>query len=338
MEIRTVGLHLGKTWFHGVGCRRPWAYRVATAIFAARVTAVSATAAVPDRHGSLLWSAPSGSHTSEVRSRRPPHAASICMPVREIAEERLSRCRGDRRSCPTPTMRFVPIKTADQLDPQALHRVRDRLVSRRTRVIKSAAGLSARAGAGPAYGASALRATAARNPGRGRQRTLHTHARPAPATAAGMASLGGRDPRADGEIAALAMADAACQRLVQIPGIGPLGATAMVASIGHGQAIRNSRDFAAWLGLVPRQHSSDGKPTLLGISKSGNSYLRRLLIHGARSACLHLHRQRHAPGRWTDRLEQRAHRNVVAVALANKLARIAWAVLPVAKPISRNGG
>jgi transposase len=129
------------------------------------------------------------------------------------------------------------------------------------------------------------------------------------------------------EIERIADEDAECQRLQQIPGVGPLVATAMVAAIGNGSAFVKGREFAAWLGLVPRQHSTGGKATLLGISKRGNPYLRRLFIHGARSILTRTHRDKLAFGSWMDQLERRMHRNVATVAVANKLARIAWAVL-----------
>ena len=120
-----------------------------------------------------------------------------------------------------------------------------------------------------------------------------------------------------------------------MPGVGALVATAMVASIGNGSAFRKGRDFAAWLGLVPRQHSTGGKAKLMGISKRGNEYLRRLFIHGARSVMMHANRLRHSVGAWLAQLETRVHRNVLAVALANKLARVAWAVLATEKPFCR---
>jgi len=119
----------------------------------------------------------------------------------------------------------------------------------------------------------------------------------------------------------------AAKRLMSIPGIGPLGATALLAAVGDGRQFRKARDLAAWLGLVPRQHSTGGKTTLLGISKRGNPYLRRLIIHGARSCVAHLNRERDRLGHWLDQLEQRMHRNKVIVALANKIARMVWAVL-----------
>jgi transposase len=104
-------------------------------------------------------------------------------------------------------------------------------------------------------------------------------------------------------------------------------ATAIVAAIGNGAAFRKGREFAAWLGIVPRQYSTGGKAKLFGISKRGNAYLRRILIHGARAAVLHIKRDRAPIGAWLDALDARAPKNVVVVAMANKLARIAWAVL-----------
>jgi transposase len=133
--------------------------------------------------------------------------------------------------------------------------------------------------------------------------------------------------RISGDIDAIACQDAACQRLRQIPGVGPLVATATVAAIGNGAAFRKGREFAAWLGLVPRQHSTGGKARLLGISKRGSIYLRRMFIHGARAMLLRVKYDTGRLGQWAHQLELRAPRNKVIVAVANKLARIAWAVL-----------
>jgi transposase len=129
------------------------------------------------------------------------------------------------------------------------------------------------------------------------------------------------------ELERISAADAGCTRIRRIPGIGPVVATAIVAAIGNGAAFRKGREFAAWLGIVPRQYSTGGKAKLFGISKRGNAYLRRILIHGARAAVLHIKRDRAPIGAWLDALDARASKNVVVVAMANKLARIAWAVL-----------
>ena len=131
----------------------------------------------------------------------------------------------------------------------------------------------------------------------------------------------------DDEFAATAKADAVARRLATIPGIGVLNATALAAAIGGAATFARGRDLAAWLGLVPRQATTGGKPPLLGISKRGNVYLRRLLIHGARAAMPSLLTTNTALGTWPRRLVGPVHKNAATVALANKLARIAWAVL-----------
>ena len=129
------------------------------------------------------------------------------------------------------------------------------------------------------------------------------------------------------EVEQIASSDPACQRLRQLTGTGASVATAIVAAIGNGAAFHKGREFSSWLGLVPRQHSTGGKARLFGISKRGNSYLRKLLIHGARSAVLRVKRERSPFGPWLNALERRAPVKVVITAAANKLARIAWAVL-----------
>src|SRR5262245_26829022 len=118
-----------------------------------------------------------------------------------------------------------------------------------------------------------------------------------------------------------------CQRLMTIPGIGPVTATALVAAIGNGAEFRRGRDLAAWVGMVPREYSTGGRQKLLGISKRGNGYLRRLFVQGARTVMQHRNRQNSSLGHWLDGLTAGAPQNVAIVALANKLVRMAWAVL-----------
>jgi transposase len=132
---------------------------------------------------------------------------------------------------------------------------------------------------------------------------------------------------ADAVIKKIAGENEACQRLVAIPGIGPVTATAVIAAMGNGAAFRKGREFAAWMGVAPREHSTGGKPKLLGISQRGNSYLRRLFVQGA---CAVLQQSaKLSPGlsAWLAQLTSGAHPNVAGVALANKLVRMAWAVL-----------
>jgi transposase len=224
-------------------------------------------------------------------------------------------------------MRFVPIKTEDQLDLQALHRVRDRLVHRRTALINQVRGFLLERGIVFAKGPANLRKQmpslledADQNLSF-RLRKLLDHLWHEWKTLDSDIECVSQD------IETIADEDAACQRLRQIPGVGPLVSTATVAAIGNGAAFRKGREFAAWLGLIPRQHSTGGKAHLLGISKRGSIYLRRMFIHGARAVLLRVKYDTGRLGYWAHQLELRAPRNKVVVAIANKLARIAWAVL-----------
>jgi len=224
-------------------------------------------------------------------------------------------------------MRFVPIKTDAQLDLQAIHRVRDRLVSRRTAVINQIRAFLLERGLAFAQRPAHLKAAIA-------DILENAEADLTPMMRNLINVLWDEWKIIDRQIEELgdeleriSAADAGCTRIRKIPGIGPVVATAIVAAIGNGAAFRKGRDFAAWLGIVPRQYSTGGKTNLLGISKRGNVYLRKILIHGARAAVLRIKRDRTPIGAWLDRLDARAHKNVVVVAMANKLARTAWAVL-----------
>lgn len=226
-----------------------------------------------------------------------------------------------------PTMRFVEIKTQEQLDIQTLHRVRSRLVgARKTLLNQLRAILFERGHAFPAgrrkleLAIDAILADPDYAIGP-RIRQLAADIR------AEWRVLDERIDALNGEFVALAKADEATRRLVTIPGIGVLNATALVAAIGDGGAFRRGRDLGAWLGLVPRQHTTGGRPKLLGITKRGNTYLRTLFIHGARAAMPSLAKSETPLGVWLRGMLARAHRNVVLVAFANKLARIAWATL-----------
>jgi transposase len=227
-----------------------------------------------------------------------------------------------------PTMRFVELKSEERLDLQTLHRVRDRLVGQRTALINQLRAVLLERGVVAPQGRRKLeQALAAMMQEEGglplgaRMRALVEDMR------AEWRELDRRIGVLDDEFAALAKADEAARRLATIPGIGVLSATALVAAIGDGRTFARGRDLAAWLGLVPRQATTGGKPRLLGISKRGNGYLRRLLIHGARAAMPSLSGSATPLGAWLSGLLARAHRNVAVVALAARLARIVIAVL-----------
>jgi len=229
-----------------------------------------------------------------------------------------------------PTMKFVATKTADQLDLQALHRVRERLVSQRTGIINQIRAFLLERGIAVRQGQRSLRAEL--------PRILAT---PPDVLSPGMvrvieglaADWRWLDERIEGlsrEIEELAKRDAGCERLMSIPGIGPIISSAMVAAIGTGDGFAKGRDFAAWLGLVPRQIST-GDRTILGkISKRGNRYLRVLFVQAAWVVLVKVKPTRwegHGLKHWIEAASKRLHHNVLAVALANKLARIAWSVL-----------
>ena len=141
----------------------------------------------------------------------------------------------------------------------------------------------------------------------------------------------------DAEFVQWARENEDARRLTTIPGFGAIVASALVAAVGHAESFDHGRDLAAWLGLVPRQFTTGGKPKLLGISKRGNKYLRKQLIHGARAALPYVAERNTPLGRWAKALMMRTHHNVAVVAFANKLARIVWAVLRRGEPFNATG-
>ena len=226
-----------------------------------------------------------------------------------------------------PTMRFVPIKNAEQQAILSLHRARQGFVRARTAQANQLRGLLAEYGITLPQGIShvahrlpqIIEDADNELPGlfRGLLQRLVAHLR----------ELNHQVQELEEQIDTWHRANEASQRLAKIPGIGPLTASALSASIGNAKSFKNGRELAAWLGLVPRQHSSGGKPMLLGISKRGDAYLRTLLIHGARSAVRVAKRKSTPADRWSTGLLDRRHMNVAAVARANKNARIVWALL-----------
>lgn len=224
-------------------------------------------------------------------------------------------------------MRTVPIKTVEQQDLQALHRVRERLVKNRTALVNQIRGLLAEYGLVMPQGIYGVRKRlpqlvedADNGLTLGFREVLQS-------LVTELKSLDACIAEATKRITRQSREREACQRLLSIDGVGPLSATALEAALGNGQCFKTGRQVSAWLGLVPRQHSSGGTTRLGPITKRGNSYLRRLLIHGARSIVSRVHGKTDTQSVWIQQLVARIGLPKAYVAVANKIARVAWAVL-----------
>ena len=326
MQIHSVGIDLGKTTFHLVALSAAGKVLLRKKFTQKQLITFTAT-----MQTSLIgMEACSGAHFLGRVLRSQGHdvkliPAQFVKPFVKSNKNDFLDAEAIAEAVDRQNMRFVPIKTDDQLDLQAMHRVRDRLVARRTSVINQLRAFLLERGM-----------VFAKTPFKLKQampeilENADANLTPRMRNLVSMLWNEWKDLEQqivamNDEVEQIASSDPACQRLRQIPGIGPLVATAIVAAIGN--AFKKGREFSSWLGLVPRQHSTGGKARLFGISKRGNSYLRKLLVHGARSAVLRVKRERSPFGPWLDSLEQRAPVKVVITAAANKLARVAWAVL-----------
>ena len=259
----------------------------------------------------------------EVRLMPPQYVKPYVKTNKHDAADAEGCCEAVQR----PSMRFVPVKSETQQSLLMLHRIRDRLVAERTGTISAIRGHMAEFGivaARRGLGMKELLAIIsdiddARLPSMARELLVLQveHLR----------AIESRIADLDGRLLQQARNDGAARRLTAIPGIGPVIATAMVATVVDAQIFPNGRSFAAWLGLTPRQHATGGRERLLGISKRGDGYLRRQLMHGARSLVRLAAGRRGRFWTWIDGLVARRPFNVVVAAVANKLARIIWAML-----------
>ena len=328
MTMVTLGLDLGKNWIHMVGLDED-----GRIVLRRRVRRDRLLAQTVNMASCLIgMEACCGAHHLGRALEAQGHRVRLMPP--QYVKPYVKSNKNDYRDAEAtaeavrrPTMRFVPLKTEAQLDLQTIHRVRQRLVGRRTALINQLRAILLERGITVAQRRRVLEARlsailADEQSGLSpRIRRLIEDLRTE------WHDLDDRINAFDTELAATARRDDACRRLCEIPGIGALNATALVAAVGNGAAFDKGRDMAAWLGLVPREYSTGGKQRLLGISKRGNKYLRTLLIHGARAALPNLAARDNALGSWLRSLLARVHRNLAVVALANKLARVAWAVL-----------
>lgn len=328
MEVHVIGIDLGKTVFHLVGMDATG--KVIIRKRCSRTQLLTFTTNI--RVWRIGMEACSGAHFLARALQQQGHDARL-MPAQYV-KPYVKTNKSDyidaeaiAEAVQRPSMRFVPLKTEEQLDLQAVHRVRERWVMRRTAVINQVRGLLLERGITLPKGRSHLEEALP-------EILAEAHARFSESIFVLLAQLrieldqlNTRIEEMDALIARIAKENDACQRLTSIPGVGPVTATALVAAVGNGSAFRKGRDLSAWVGLVPGEFSTGGKQKLLGISKRGNRYLRRLFVQCARSIIRFREKEGAPFGAWLTQLMSHAHQNVAVIALANKLVRIAWAVL-----------
>src|SRR3979490_1131760 len=327
--IAVIGIDIGKNSFHVVGhdergaivLRQKWARSQVEARFANMPTCL------------IGMEACVGAHHLSRKLKALGHDARL-MPAKYVRPYSKGQ-KNDFRDAEAiaeavqrPTMKFVVTKTADQLDLQALHRVRDRLVSQRTGIINQIRAFLLERGIPGRQGTAFLRTELPTILATRTDVLSPRMLRIIEDLAGDWRRLDERIEKLSSEIETLARQDQACERLMTVPGIGPIISSAMVAAIGTGDVFSKGRDFGAWLGLVPKQIST-GDRTILGkISRRGNRYLRGLFVQAARGVLARIkHLERYGLKSWIEAAKKRLHPNVLAIALANKLARIAWAVL-----------
>jgi transposase len=328
MKIYALGIDLGKTVFHLVGL--DVSGQVVVRKRCSRTQLLTFTANLQ-----VQWigmEACSGSHFLGRALRAQGHEvrlmpAQYVKPYVKTNKNDYIDAEAIAEAVQRPRMRFVPIKTEEQLDLQALHRVRERWVMRRTAVVNQIRSLLLERGLTLPKGRSHLDEQLPRILEDAELNLSDSFRVLLAQLKVELEQLAARIAEMDRVIQKTARENEACQRLTEIPGVGPVTSTALIGAIGNGSAFGKGRALSSWMGIVPGEHSSGGKQKLLGISKRGNKYLRRLFVQGARSVLQQRHKQVPGLSEWLAQLLARTHQNVVVVALANKLVRMAWAVL-----------
>jgi transposase len=325
-QVTTIGLDIAKHVFHAHGVdergRRVFSKRVSRAgllaFFARQPRCVVALEACAGAHH---WGRELQRLGHEVRLIPPAYVKPFVKRQKNDAADAEAICEAAQR----PAMRFVAVKSEEQQASAMVFRGRDLLVGQRTQIINALRGHMAEHGWVAPKGPSHLARLAELLED---EAAVPVSARPVLKLLIGMVEkLDRRIADLDREIARRAREDETAKRLMTIPGIGPITATALTALAPPPESFARGRDFAAWLGLVPRQHSSGGKQKLGAISRMGERSLRRLLIIGASAVVLHASKRGAPRGSWLEQMLARKPRMLVTVALANKTARIVWALL-----------
>lgn len=329
MKLKRIGVDLAKNVFqiHGVDSHEQVKLRKQVkrtqmlALFGRIEPCVVAMEACGSAH---YWARELGKLGHEVKLIAPQFVKPYVKSGKNDANDAQAICEAASR----PSMRYVVVKTPQQQTDQAVHRVRSRLIRARTALVNEIRGLLSEFGLiGPAKGVGACRRFVAyaledaHNELPGAMREL------AAQLMEELADKNAHIARLDDQLKRQCAQDERIRRLMEIEGVGLVSASAMVAAVGHARQFTSGRDLAAWLGLVPRQHSSGGKERLGAISKRGDTYLRTLLIHGARSAVNTCREKTDRKSQWIRSLVTRRNKNIATVALANKNARIIWTVL-----------
>jgi transposase len=326
--ITVLGIDIAKQVFHIVGMDDSG--RVVLRKRLARSALLTFIANVPpvrigmEACGSAhYWARQFREHGHDVRLIAPQFVKAYVKSPKNDGRDAEAICEAVTR----PTMRFVPIKRIEQQDLQALHRIRERLLKARTALINEIRGLLSEYGIVLPQSIAKFRALIVDRLEADQAKLTALSTEVFQHLYEEFLALEKRLEYYDEKLAAIGQAHPECQRLQTIPGIGPVTATALIAAIGDVTQFKNGRQLAAWLGLVPREHSTGGKPRLLGISKRGDRYLRKLLVHGARATLRWVDTKGDDRSQWLRALIARRGKNRAAVALANKNARIVWVLL-----------
>jgi len=325
MKLHVLGIDLGKTVFHLVGLDSTGRLVIRKRCSRRQLLAFTANLEVQ----LIGMEACSGAHFLGRALREQGHEvrlmpAQYVKPYVQTNKSDYLDAEAIAEAVQRPRMRFVPIKTEEQLDLQALHRVRERWVMRRTAVVNQIRSLLLERGLTLPKGRSHLDEQLPRILEDGELNLSDSFRVLLAQLKLELEQLAARIVEMDRVIQKTARENEACQRLTEIPGVGPVTATALIAAVGNGSTFKKGRNLSAWMGIVPGEYSTGGKQKLLGISKRGNKYLRRLFVQGARSVLQQRHKQTPGLSSWLAQLLGRTHQNVVVVALANKLVRMAW--------------
>jgi transposase len=317
MKLQVLGIDLGKTVFHLVGLDSTGRVVIRKRCSRRQLLAFTANLQVQ----LIGMEACSGAHFLGRALREQGHEVRL-MPAQYV-KPYVQTNKSDFLDVEA----IVEAKTEGQLDMQALHRVRERWVMRRTAVVNQIRSLLLERGLTLPKGRSHPDEQLPRILEDAELNLSDSFRVLLAQLKLELEQLAGRIEPIDRVIQKTAKENEDCQRLTEIPGVGPVTATALIAAVGNGSTFGKGRNLAAWMGIVPGEYSTGGKQKLLGISKRSNTYLRRLFVQGARSVLQHRHKQAPGLSSWLAQLLARAHQNVAVVALANKLVRMAWAVL-----------